>query len=338
MNAGTLEAFRLAFATKKHPEGWEYIASPYGTAAALLDGLWKEHPRRLKAPDLTGTPWDPAVLEIGSDTVERPYTWVRPRKIKPASPHLHYFQAFDINGQFLSACSGLPCGIGVPDTVDLRYPAGGPLQGADRTLPGYHYAAAEGPTGIPEVLQPGWHATPIVAVAQTLGLRVEVLKSYVWHDHCKYLDPWYKAMRDARTYLLNRADPAAVAALKLLKDCYTKLIGGLRGKDARERNPAMYQPAWYDSILSQANARQYLTLHRLARIGVPIIAVHLDTVIIESAHDLQKVYPPGITLTPQLGKYKPAGVITAKEGRALLYPEGRTNIHALTKRLREMTL
>lgn len=317
------EVFRCAFVTKKHPEGWEYRASPYGTAAALFDALWKEHPRKLKAPDLSVSTRFPD--RLAAETVERPYTWVRPREDEPSSPHLRFLQAYDINGQFLSACSGLVLPIGDPRELNA------PMM-TFSNAPGYHLIdRVDSAYRYPAVLEPGWHTTPIVAVARQVGGNPVISRSLIWDKSCKALDPWYKTMRDARTRLL--AEPEA---LGLLKDCYTKFIGALRGKDARARNPKMYQPAWYDHIVSQANARQFLLINYFSKMGVPVLAVHLDTVIIESSNDVPQLAPPGMTLSTQLGKYKPAGVITAKEGHALLYPEGkRTNIHALTKRLRE---
>jgi hypothetical protein len=321
-----LSAFRAAFVTKKRPKGWEYGVSPYATAAQLLDALWREHPRSLKAPDLalgTGTEG----LELGAETVERPYAWVRPRR---SAGHLRYLQAFDINGQFLSACSGLELGIG----------ACARRRGAfDRRMPGYHRVdRVRSIDGYPAILEPGWHATPVVAVAERLGLRPSIAESYVWPEHCAVLQPWYAELRDARARLMASTDPAAPAALGLLKDCYTKYLGYLRGKDARERNPRSYRPAWYDAVVSQANARQYLTLHKLALLGAPIVAVHLDMIIVESAHAHQRIAPPAITVSDQLGKFKAAGVLPAGEGLAALYPEGkRPNINALVKMLREST-
>jgi hypothetical protein len=320
-----LSAFRAAFVTKKRPRGWEYGASPYATAAQLLDALWREHPRCLKAPDLalgTGTEGP----ELGAETVERPHAWVR----APRAGHLRYLQAFDINGQFLSACSGLELGIGecVPGPAAF-----------DRRLPGYHRVdRVRSIDGYPAILEPGWHATPVVAVAERLGLRPSIMESHVWPTHCPVLQPWYAELRDARARLMASTDPAAPAALGLLKDCYTKYLGYLRGKDARERNPRSYRPAWYDAVVSQANARQYLTLHKLALLGAPVVAVHLDTVIVESSHTHQRIAPPAITVSDQLGKYKPAGVVPAGDGLAALYPQGkRTNMHALMKLLRETT-
>lgn len=299
--------------------GWKLMHAPwaYGTRAARLARMdFEANPR----PVLHGVP------EGGQ--VEIPYgSWMRPRDA-PASG-LPWVTAWDVNGQRLSACSRLPLGISglqeieAPDEFDPK-------------MPGYHFVSkVDDPFDgwLPPIFKPGWHTTPRVAMAEYLGLDFTIDRSHVWTNSVAYLDPWYSRLRDARERLLLKIageEQGARIALDALKQCYLQPLGRLRSIKARERGDKYFRPHWYDSVIGQELAREYLRLHALAMDGVVVLAVYFDTIFVE-APDFDP--PAALPVSGQLGKYKFVGAFGARAARSILYDEqgGVAKLHAAIK-------
>lgn len=341
-------AFRDAFVSKGRPKGWAYRNSAIQTGWKLLHAPWQRGARRGRLtmnlaenprPELEG-------LDEGAQ-VEVPYgSWATTGGASyPVRP---WVLAWDVNGQRLAATARLSVGVG-----GLEHRTAGEGEWLDmKQLPGYHrITAVEHPHAgaIPPVFDPGWHTTPRVAMAAWLGIGFELAESWVWTERAAYLNPWYEAMRDARARLLEvgAATPptseakasdwrAAGIALGALKQSYLQPLGRLRSARAREQGGPYYRPDWYDHVIGQELAREYLRLHQLAELRVPVLAVYFDTIIIESdTPDLIAGAPEPLQVSSQLGKFKPLGALPAEQARHILYGGERSpDVGALVKALK----
>lgn len=355
-------AFRDAF-----PDGWAFRNSAALTGWQLMHRPWRFGKRKARIGELRETNIEPVELEgvqLGAQ-VEVPFgSWAFARERESPNvpgyvfehprPVLPYVKAWDVNGQRLAACARLSLGIG---GLEQRggFEADGidpPLSRVfDKRLPGYHLVSTVGqsfPGLIPPIFEPGWHTTPRVQMAVHLGIPLTVERSIVWTEHVAYLDPFYAAMRDARNNLLalratyqgasgpnvGRMDGASAAALRALKQSYLQPLGRLRSGKARESGDTFYRPSWYDAIIGQELAREYLRLHELADRQVPVLAVYFDTIICESETPDASDAPGPIGLSSQLGKYKPVGVLPTKGAHHLLYGGDAPNVGLLVQGLK----
>lgn len=302
--------------------GWEYRHSAMSTGWKLM-----HQRRRGRQLDLSDAS-HPAELE--GVQVEQAYgaKWARSQLDGARMP---YVVAWDVNAQRLAACSRLSLGI-----AGLQERRGLPF---DKRLPGYHLVKSiDTPYAgrIPPIFEPGWHTTPRVAMAEYLGLRFDIERSWVWTEHSPYLNPWYERLRDARAALLPRARSCrgAAIALEVLKQAYLEPLGRLRSP--RLRGFDQYRPHWYDSVIGQELGRQYLKMHELVTAGVQVLAVYFDTVIIESDHEqpTAEACAGVLDISDQAGKWKPVGSMDAQAARAVLYAGAEPDVGLLVKALK----
>jgi excisionase family DNA binding protein len=297
---------------------WEYRHSAMMTGWHLIHGCWRHGPRRARLETLdVETVTLPELDGVGGGQAEIPYgSWTPddPPQLDPSC----LIGAWDVNGQRLSACSRLPLGFGeairVPDAAAAGF----------ERAPGYHRvtSVAEPYKGvIPPVLKPGWHTTPRVMMAAYLNIDMEIAESWVWPQQAAYLDPFYDRMRVARERLHGDDSPGGRLALTALKQCYLLPFGRLRSAKMRERQDRWWRPAWYDTIIGQELAREYLRLHKLAAAGRRIFGVYYDTILIATSDGAA---PPELPVDHhQLGKYKPVGTpMPATAAENLLHTEG----------------
>lgn len=337
----------FAFLNSSAVTGWHQMHRP-----------WLYGKRRKRGEAIRESNAEPVAIDgvPAGAQCEVPYgSWSRPelapetRKARSFNPNHPYVKAYDVNGQRLAACSRLPLGVGKP--VHFERGEGFHTEGRFK-LPGYHRVteiADAYPGLIPPIFGPGWHTTPRLRMAESLGLDFTVSESWVWPEGVAYLDPFYEAMRDARTRLraycatyqgahgpnIGARRHAGQLALGALKQAYLQPLGRLRSAKMADTGDPLYRPSWYDHIIGQELAREYLRLHQLAEAGVPVLAVYFDTIIIESdTPDLDDA-PEALTISDQLGKYKPIGVLPTEEAHALLYGENEPNVGALVKGLKD---
>ncbi|MFE0630859.1 telomere-associated protein Tap [Streptomyces sp. NPDC058864] len=165
-------------------------------------------------------------------------------------------------------------------------------------------------TGTPPT-QPGWYTTLTLAYAQELGATIQPRAAYLRHDSGRYLDPWYKRLRDAYLATMNdlgvredlsageflaamsrlkTADPALLALASAIKATGKGGIGKLREgpRDPRrapyEPWPALSKPTWRPDIRATVIARARTSMHRKMRrtaeeTGLYPLAVLSDCVI-----------------------------------------------------------
>jgi DNA-binding transcriptional regulator YiaG len=202
--------------------------------------------------------------------MEEPYSWCRP--LTDDECMQPYLVAIDVNMAFAAAANGLTVGLNGPThlknpafdpalpgswLVDLSHvdPAHGSTVDAGR-LPSPFTSTGERPTG------PAWYATPTVAYAVELGFDVAPIEAYVRTQAGRYLDPWYKRLRDAYVATMadlgvttamggqefldamarsKGADPALALVLKAIKATAKGGIGKLR---QRNRGQVPYYEPW----------------------------------------------------------------------------------------------
>ncbi|MFI8917156.1 telomere-associated protein Tap [Streptomyces sp. NPDC053513] len=233
--------------------------------------------------------------------MEEPYDWCRPLTDEEcANP---YLVVVDINMSFAAAANGLTVGLNGPthlagnprfdaslpgswlvdlSHVDLsRARVNGRTVDGDR-LPSPFTPTGERPTG------PAWYATPTVAYAVELGFDVAPIEAYVRTQTGRYLDSWYKRLRDA--YVETMADMGVTTDLQgeefleamarrkqvdstmaLLETAIKATAKGAIGK-LRQRSrgqvpyyepyPALERVNWRPDIRAAVLANQRTGLHR----------------------------------------------------------------------------
>ncbi len=149
-------------------------------------------------------------------------------------------------------------------------------------LPSPFTPKGDRPTG------PAWYATPTVAYAVELGFEVAPIEAHVRTHTGRYLDPWYKRLRDA--YVATMADLGVTTAMggsefleamarsKQVDPTMALLVGAIKatakggiGK-LRQRSrgqvpyyepwPALSRETWRPDIRAAVLASQRIGLHR----------------------------------------------------------------------------
>ncbi|WDM17043.1 helix-turn-helix transcriptional regulator [Streptomyces lavenduligriseus] len=233
--------------------------------------------------------------------MEEAYDWCRPLTDEEcANP---YLVAIDINMSYAAAANGLTVGLNGPthltgnpkfdaslpgswlvdlSHVDLsRVRINGRTVDGDR-LPSPFTPTGERPTG------PAWYSTPTVAYAVELGFDVAPIEAYVRTQTGRYLDPWYKRLRDAYVATMadmgvttdlqgqefleamarrKQVDPTMALLETAIKATAKGAIGKLRQRSRGqvpyyEPYPALERVNWRPDIRAAVLANQRTGLHR----------------------------------------------------------------------------
>ncbi|MER7780362.1 helix-turn-helix domain-containing protein [Streptomyces sp. NPDC096191] len=258
--------------------------------------------------------------------MEEPYDWCRPLTDEECMQR--YLVAIDVNMSFAAAANGLTVGLNGPthltgspafdpslpgswlvdlSHVDLsRVDVDGRRVDADR-LPSPFTPKGDRPTG------PAWYATPTVAYAVELGFEVTPVEAHVRTRTGRYLDTWYKRLRDA--YVSTMADLGVTTGMSgsefleamahskhtdptmaLLANAIKATAKGGIGK-LRQRNrgqvpyyepwPALARETWRPDIRAAVLANQRIGLHRklmktAAVAGLYPVAIGTDAIVYPS--------------------------------------------------------
>ncbi|MGW5679259.1 telomere-associated protein Tap [Streptomyces sp. NPDC003860] len=152
-----------------------------------------------------------------------------------------------------------------------------------RLLPSPFTPSGERPTG------PAWYATPTVAYAVELGYNVTPLQAWVRRESGRFLDGWYKRLRDAYVTTMadlgvgeklspaeflqamdgyRRRDPELGVVVDAVKMTVKGGIGKLQEK-ARgggwkpgQAWPALARPTWRPDIRATVISRARINMHR----------------------------------------------------------------------------
>lgn len=265
---------------------------PYGgghrTAIAILTGTLHHH----QIPAVP--PFDPAWLAPLADGPRwSARSWLADGPI----PDGGALAGFDVNGMYLSAAAS-DLGTGAPELVE--WPDDKVLK-----LPGWVKVAAleDAPHGIGARWVEGmWVPTPLVGYLVERGAQVLMPAALVWSRFRRWLDPHVDLMRAARAALIADGGPAAVAVLAVVKDLYTRMFGGLLRSDQHNTGPALNHH-WAAQVPAMAQARMLRGIDQ-ARAGT-LVGVYADAAWWRIPHGW--AHPPGLILSTQLGKWKPAG-------------------------------
>ncbi|MDX3068755.1 helix-turn-helix transcriptional regulator [Streptomyces sp. ND04-05B] len=291
------------------------------TRASEPDATGKRH--REHRPGSLGTePVDPAPCEAidghpvlaqlprfhvrgpGERLFEEAYDWAR--DLTDAECMQRHLVGLDVNLAFGAAANGAVVGLASPPVhvtrpafdaaaagswlvdlshVDLsRVKVGKQWRDLDGTLlPSPFTPTGEHPTG------PAWYATPTVAYAVELGYDVTPLEAWVRRESGRFLDGWYKRLRDA--YVATMADLGV--AEKLPPADFLKAMDGYKQRDPEmaivvdavkmtvkggigklqekargggwkpgQAWPALARPTWRPDIRATVISRARINMHR----------------------------------------------------------------------------
>jgi len=228
----------------------------------------------------------------------------------PTEARARYLAAFDVNGMYLSAASSLALPAG-------QYVHRPPIEVVWRARPGYwHFAGRWVTTPTAAALAPGFPGAPGEVYDD----------AYAWLDYHRYLEPWYRTLRDGRERLL---ETGAGVALQALKAVYREGVGRFGSVNrTRERDP-LYLPYWRQAV--QAEARTRLERH-IAALGQAPVAVEVDCLYFLTNYRNPGLLARGLGLTlgSGLGRFRFVGSARARDAReALALPTLRERLACL---------
>ncbi|WP_437441402.1 telomere-associated protein Tap [Streptomyces aureus] len=291
------------------------------TRASAPDAAGRRH--SVHNPGSLGTePMDPAPCEAtdghpvlahlprfhvrgpGEKLFEEAYDWARP--LTDDECMRRQLVGIDVNMAFAAGANGAVVGLATPP-VHVTNPAFDPktpgawladLSHVDlsRVKVGKQWTHLQGdllpspftPTGeTPD--GPAWYATPTIAYAVELGYDVAPLEAWIRPESGRYLDDWYKRLRDAYVktmadlgvdekldpagYLAamdgyKQRDPAMAIVLDAVKSTVKNGIGKFqekaRGGGWRPGQPwpALARPTWRPDIRAVIISRARINMHR----------------------------------------------------------------------------
>jgi hypothetical protein len=218
--------------------------------------------------------------------LDLPYGPPPPATKPPADGVMHWCQrltperlagkvinSFDVNAQYLAACSSLALGVGEWRHVSTS----DECALVPRDAPGYWrvQTPARGATPLAVPLVDGrrllknadwldcWVSTPTMQLLREMNVVYWLSEVYWWPRHHQYLSPWYKRLRTAREALLSAQGDGHRVALAAVKDTYAAGIGSLNSWQKRDHPDQLYRPDWRDAVISQARANEWRALWRV---------------------------------------------------------------------------
>ncbi|MFJ3848341.1 telomere-associated protein Tap [Streptomyces albidoflavus] len=276
--------------------------------------------------------------------MEEPYDWCRPLTDEEcANP---YLVVVDINMSFAAAANSLTVGLNGPThltgnptfdpalpgswLVDLSHVDLSRARVGGRTVDGSRLPSPFTPKGDrPE--GPAWYATPTVAYAVELGFDVAPIEAYVRTQSGRYLDSWYKRLRDAYVATMadmgvttdlqgqefleamarrKQADPTMALLETAIKATAKGAIGKLRQRSRgqvpyHEPYPALERVTWRPDIRAAVLASQRVGLHRklmktAAAADLYPVAIGTDAIVYPSPG------PSPLDVLPHTPEGKPA--------------------------------
>lgn len=276
--------FERAFNADALTAVYEHVECEVPDEHPILKGKFERHHLRTPAEML----------------MEEPYDWCRDLTddecMKP------YLVAIDVNMAFAAAANGLTVGLNGP--TKLENPAFDPsLPGSwlvdlshvdlshvrinGRTVDGDRLPSPFTPKG-DRSTGPAWYATPTVAYAVELGFEVAPIEAHVRTQTGRYLDPWYKRLREAYIATMadlgvttdmggqefldamavhKQVDPTMALLLNAVKSTAKGGIGKLRQRNRGqvpyyEPWPALARETWRPDIRAAVLATVRVGMHR----------------------------------------------------------------------------
>ncbi|MBG0850521.1 helix-turn-helix domain-containing protein [Streptomyces spinoverrucosus] len=235
---------------------------------------------------------------------EEAYDWAR--ELTDAECMRRHLVGIDVNLAFGAAANGVVVGLSQPPAHVTNPEFDPALPGAwlvdlshvdlSRVLVGKQWRHLEGdllpspftPTG-ERPTGPAWYATPTVAYAVELGYDVAPVAAWVRREKGKYLDAWYKRLRNAYVDTMadlgvgeklppgeflramdgyKQRDPEMAIVLDAIKSTVKGGIGKLRerarggGWKPGQAWPALSRPTWRPDIRAAVISRARVNMHR----------------------------------------------------------------------------
>ncbi|MFJ6792092.1 telomere-associated protein Tap [Streptomyces angustmyceticus] len=275
--------------------------------------------------------------------MEEPYDWCR--QLTDDECMNPYLVAVDLNMSFAAAANGLTVGLNGPThlnnpafdpslpgswLVDLSHVDLSRVRVDGRTVDGSRLPSPFTPKGDhPE--GPAWYATPTVQYAVELGFDVAPIEAYVRTQTGRYLDSWYKRLRDAYVATMadmgvttdltgaefleamarrKQADPTMALLETAIKATAKGGIGKLRQRSRGqvpyyEPYPALERWTWRPDIRAAVLANQRIGLHRklmktAAATDLYPVAIGTDAIVYPSTG------PSPLDVLPHTPEGKPA--------------------------------
>lgn len=293
-----------------------------GTATLTSDELI-----RRTTHGLVGSPLPDALTR--HPPAELPHAWTaEPGSYEQGNPRLRaprHCYAYDLNLAYLNGASSLALGCGrmVPAVWDSAAGPGWWLVSDDR---GWRLDVLPAPLSAYSRDGSAWVTTPTAKALDAWGWRVHP-DGWTFPESHRYLERWYKTLRDARAELLPRRG-AAYDAVKQIAQHGLGRLGSLLRRQG-DSDP-LYQPYWRQAVIAEMRTR---LLRRMMKLRRYPIAVDVDCCyfLTNSTTPEQFAEWCGIPLGEGLGQFKYAGRCTGRVAREAL--ELRTN--AALRMLRE---
>lgn len=258
-------------------------------SGAITSEAWlRQHYARSRVLEPTTVP-DDCTGQLEADLL-----WHRhhAKAVEQRAPWCH---AFDLAGMYLSAASSLALPTGEPNHYTGPIPRD--LKAPLSKWPGYWRTA-----------EIGWVTTPTLAWT---GARV--LESWVYPHHHRYLEPWYRMLRDARAELLPGGP-----ALDAVKATYREGIGRLgSGRRARGDGDPLHQPYWRQAVIAEARTRLQRRIAKLPQgpVAVDVDALYFLTNTADPSRFAERI---GLPMGDGLGTFHHRGSCAGNEARAAL--------------------
>jgi DNA-binding transcriptional regulator YiaG len=276
--------------------------------------------------------------------LEEPYDWCR--ELTDDECMKPYLVAIDVNMAFAAAANGLTVGLNGPThlknnpkfdpalpgswLVDLSHVDLSRVQINGRTVDGDRLPSPFTPKG-DRPTGPAWYATPTVAYAVELGFDVAPIEAYVRTQTGRYLDPWYKRLRDAYVQTMadlgvttdmggqefldamavhKQVDPTMALLLNAIKATAKGGIGKLRQRNRGqvpyyEEWPALKRETWRPDIRAAVLSTVRVGMHRklmktAAAADLYPVAIGTDAIVYPSTG------PSPLDFLPYTDEGKPA--------------------------------
>ena len=308
-DAGARRTYLSEWLADQHPEAtrddldraellWHQLVrgiefrGPFETAKRILNGGL----RHQSIPDLP--PLDRAHLAPITDTSADVWggrTWMVPGDPLPEG---QWLASYDVNGMYLSAAG---CELGTGDPVLTE---GRKLPADWAKMPGWVRLvkpADKAPYGLADRLSAGmWVPTPLASYLADRKALPALDAGLLWPQHRRWLGPLVKLFREARDELVGD-DLATRMTLRAIKATYTRLFGGAL-RSERWNDTATLRPDWGELIRVTGQARM---LRNLDKTTARVIGVHVDAAWLVLPDEAGT--PSGLTISAQLGKFKPHG-------------------------------
>ncbi|HZM65539.1 MAG TPA: hypothetical protein VFC16_04465 [Nakamurella sp.] len=330
--------------------GVPWSSSAGVTGAALFDQIQRRRERRGgRVLDRAGVV--PDLERTGQQQLEPELDWpANSRRVDSGRPGRDLSEAelssatavhfYDRRGSYLAPSGGADLPVGEPAQID----ADAAHQVIDKVV---RYGAERLPVGIWQVSLPKWEETMppphpdqhrfervtrwvTTPTLQLLidhddiggaGYTVADLQpgpAWLWQEHGRLLEPWYKQVREALLAARSEGDDPVDRAIK---GVYTAYIGRMDyAAVAAGPRPWHHQPVWRAAIIgsSRSGLWRVMRKHQLTTGRVPV-SVHVDEVAYLDSDIDPTVNPPAAD-TGALGKLKPSGtrLLTDSARAALL--------------------